>query len=42
LNAHFLGVHQSWKLVCDKWNKMKDKYEIEKKKTQAIGAFPSD
>ncbi len=28
--------------MCDKWNKMKDKYETEKKKTQVIGASPSD
>ncbi len=25
----------------DKWSKMKDKYEIEKKKTHAISPFPS-
>jgi len=27
--------------MCDKWNKMKDKYETEKKKTQVINASPS-
>jgi hypothetical protein len=32
----------SWKQVCDKWSKMKDKYETEKKKTQVIGASPSN
>jgi hypothetical protein len=39
LNAHFLGVHQSWKQMCDKWSKMKDETE---KKIQVIGASPSD
>jgi hypothetical protein len=35
-------MHWSWKQVCDKWNKMKDKYEIEKKKIQMTSASPSD
>lgn len=30
-----MRVHWSSKQVCDKWNKMKNKYETEKKKTQA-------
>jgi len=33
LNAHFSRVHRGWKQICDKWNKMKDKYESKKKKT---------
>jgi hypothetical protein len=35
-------MHWSWKQVCDKWNKMKDKYEIEKKKIEVTSASPSD
>jgi len=31
-------MHWSWKQVCDKWSKVKDKYEIEKKKMQMTGA----
>jgi hypothetical protein len=42
LNAHFLGVHQSWKQVHDKCSKITDKYETEKKKIQLIGASPFD
>ncbi len=42
LNAHFLGVDGSWKQVRDKWSKMKDKYETERKKTQVIGASLSN
>jgi hypothetical protein len=34
----FLDVQWSWKQVCDKWSKMKDKYEFEKKKTQVTSA----
>ncbi len=33
-------MHHSWKQVCDKWNKMKDKYEIEKKKVHVTRASP--
>jgi hypothetical protein len=38
MKAHFPRVDESWKQVCDKWSKMTDKYETEKKKTQVIGA----
>jgi hypothetical protein len=42
VNAIFLNdVVRNWKQVQDKWNKMKKIYEIEKKKTEVIGAFPS-
>ncbi len=42
LNAHFWGVDPSWKQVHDDWNKIKDKYEIKKKKIQVISASPSN
>ncbi len=40
LNARFSRVHQSSKQMCDKWNKMKDKYETEKKENSGDWCIP--